>query len=821
MLTILRDPAGIAGADRFDLDPGLTLQQNIERRLPCGGGCALRINGVAVDPCTDTRLDAPARPDDVVTVVQRPEGLDPITWAYIALAALTVYTYVSLPKPPNVSGAEAGKDSPNNRLTAQTNVARAYQAVPDVYGYRRVWPDLIQASTVEYIDHLKYVTEWLCVSRGKGTLSAVQYAETPIGDISGASYEVFEPSGATYPEDGTTTLLDVIETFESPEVNGQEVVYPTENPTVSRTALLETSGTDFAFSLTVTDDTDLAGLKAAAGTGNCVVTFLSPVTGYDSSFFASETCSVMSYLVTGADVTFDFEAPATWDSTMSIAGRSVTLRVDGITPQVIGPFTLPVDADAIRWNVVFLRGLKGTVEIEAEWWQVDGDGVEIPGTREDQTDSYIGNTYDARYYTEQVVPAAGLGRYRIQFSRITQQIGEEGTEVAKLEELYAVRLYDEKELPGVTVIRVTTRATEAATGFSERKFNARWLRHVRELDSDVQGESRNFGRSMAHLWTISGNDIAELDTDKLAEINTALGEDSALLRFDGSLDDADMSLGERLQLMANHARCQVWRDGQRWTVTRDQARTAPEMQLDYRNLASGGESAISYASHLPASNDGIEIEYVDEDSQARKAYIRLSVETGAVIVATCANPKKLQLPACVTEAQALNRAHLEARRLLYQRTSVQDTALGDASDLGLGALVRWIDPNDFAGDDGLQAGEVLAVDGNLITTSEALDWRGETTGRVLLTGDDGLHLGAPVTCTRISARVVQLSTVPAGVYVADSTRQCGSRYAFAVGLTEAEVEAAGLYVVTEVVPGSDGACSLALVAYDARMYEAD
>ena len=59
----------------------------------------------------------------------------------IAIGALAAYTVTALSNFPKADGA-AGKDSPNNKLTAQTNLARAYQAVPDVYGYRRVWPDL-------------------------------------------------------------------------------------------------------------------------------------------------------------------------------------------------------------------------------------------------------------------------------------------------------------------------------------------------------------------------------------------------------------------------------------------------------------------------------------------------------------------------------------------------------------------------------------------------------------------------------------------------------------------------------------------------------
>jgi hypothetical protein len=329
---------------------------------------------------------------------------------------------------------------------------------------------------------------------------------------------------------------------------------------------------------------------------------------------------------------------------------------------------------------------------------------------------------------------------------------------------------------------------------------------------------------MAHLWTISGQPISELDTAALAAINTSLGETNALLRFDGSLDDATVSLEERMQLMANHARCLFWRDGTKWTVTRDQARTTPELQLDYRNLAGGADSVVSESFHLPGSFDGVEVEYVDEASGSKKAYVRINISGGTPVVGAVGNPLKVPLPACTTASQALNRAQLEARKLLYQRTSVTDTALGDAQQLGPGSLVRWIDPNDFAGDDGLQAGEVLGIAALVITTSEPLDFKGETSGRMQFTGADGLLLGAPVVCTPVSGQPYQatLASVPGGLYVASApASQVGSRYAFAVGLTGAEVEAAGLYTVTEPRPNGDGTWSLSMVNYDPRVYAAD
>lgn len=816
MLTILNDPAGITGWRRYELDPSHSLQENIARHMQGGADCELRINGVTVDPLTDPRMDAPPSLFDDVVIARRPEGLDPVTWLIIAAVAVTA-VYVLMPQMPNLGGATS-KDSPNNRLTGQSNIARAYQAIPDVYGYRRVWPDLIQPSVVEYVDHVKYVTEWLCVSRGKGTITNVQYAETPIDDIDGASYEVFEPvpSGG-YPEFGTTTILNVDEVFSSDEVNGQELTPVEPFATLTKTGTFTAVTAATQFTVTIPDGADLDQLKSLVPSGTAEVSFVYSSGGLLPVF--GETCTVLAVSVSGGNATFTFSSSA-WTDSHAAEASSFTIVPNGTASAVVGPFTLPVVADRIWWNTIFQRGLKGTVEIRAEWWQIDSGGVEISGTRQTQDNTYTADTYDQRFYTNKVTPTAGNGRYRIQFKRLNEVNGDGSADAAKLEEVYAVREYASKVLPGVTVIRVTTKATESATGFSDRKFNLRWLRHVRTLTTDALSESSNFSRAMAHIWTIAGNDITGLDTDALQAINADLGETSPLLRFDGSLDDADMSLGERLQYVANTARCVVWRDGTKWTATRDQARPYPELQLDYRNLAAGGDSTISYAAHLPATNDGIELEYVDELTQSKKSYIRLNISTGSPVDGAVSNPKKIKLQGCTTQEQAENRAQLEARRLIYQRISVSDTALADAGGLGIGALVRWIDPNDFAGDDGLQAGEVLAINGNVIATSEPIDWKGQTSGRIMFTGQDGKQVGATQVCYPSGAGI-EVAALPAGVYVRDGARQLGSRYAFAVGLTQAEIEAAGLYTVTEIRPAADGTVSLSLAQYDQRIYGAD
>jgi flagellin-like hook-associated protein FlgL len=105
----------------------------------------------------------PPRAGDSVVLSARPEGTEAAL--LVASFIFSVAVYASLPKPEITA---VPTDSPNNRLAGQTNIARVYQAIPDVYGQRRVWPDLIQQTLIEYVDNLRTLTEWLCVSRGIG-----------------------------------------------------------------------------------------------------------------------------------------------------------------------------------------------------------------------------------------------------------------------------------------------------------------------------------------------------------------------------------------------------------------------------------------------------------------------------------------------------------------------------------------------------------------------------------------------------------------------------------------------------------------------------
>lgn len=157
---------------------------------------------------------------DVVHIVERPQGLDPITIFAIALV-FTVAMVLLIPKVPipTIPELEKLSKSPNNNLSGQTNVARALQRIPDIYGQNRVYPDLIVKTYFEYIGYEKYQTEYLCIGRGAFLVESIKSGDTLISTIAGSSAQVFEPF--TRPD----VLYDVTP---AEEINGQTLLAPNE-----------------------------------------------------------------------------------------------------------------------------------------------------------------------------------------------------------------------------------------------------------------------------------------------------------------------------------------------------------------------------------------------------------------------------------------------------------------------------------------------------------------------------------------------------------------------------------------------------------------
>ncbi|EHY9925892.1 hypothetical protein K5B75_002408 [Salmonella enterica subsp. enterica serovar Ank] len=838
MLVIWRDPRGVTGKDVYELDCSLSLQQNIARLFPGGlnaDSTTVLLNGERINPQI-VDLSRNATQLDRVEIILRQRGIG--TMLVVAIvAAVAVVALMPKPTIPNSSGSQ--KDSPNNELTGQTNVARVYQAVPDIYGKIRAFPDLVAPSLSEYVDNVKNVTELLCVGIGSYQIENVKYADTLLSTISGASYEIFNP-GDTIP-----LLYDAAE---SPDVDGQEITPPNLGDTVLYSATtnsvvaVEYASGSRAMSFTVPKSSDFQYFLDKSKPINVRITVnleYSVVGSNGKTATQTGQFQVSGQIVSmGQSDSGDIVAPENYydigidNATVSNdfpADGAITgdyLKIEDMEALFVGPFIMASDSDQIWYNVIFQRGLDGTANLTAEWWQVDADNNVIEGTEESDSFSYSDDTYEGQYFTRKIVPKAGRGRYAFRISR-TNNGSDQLTDQAKLEEVYSIQVRQNVKAKD-TLIRCVTTATEQATGIKDRKFNAEVTRKTITWSGSrivsALSPSRDFADAVLHSFvTIAGRDAGELDTSSLYAISKSLkAKNERLGWFDFSFDDKDISLGQRLQTICNAARVTVFRDGLKWRFVRDEKKSIISAQFDARNLANADDGGtLQYRGHLPTSYDGIELEWVDssdtnDDGTDKKAYIRLRIDASSRrIVEQAANrPNKIQLAGCRNKDQAMNRAQLEARRLIYQRLAVEDTTLNDAWMVSLGDRVRWADVYDEA----IASGEILSIDGNVFTTSETLIFESGQSYKASITDQYG-YPSPWITAAPVSGNNTAFSADFSSAYTADGiTSMLGSRFI----LTPAQASEPMDFILTEKGPGTDpGQLKISLSQYDERIYEYD
>lgn len=189
--------------------------------LFCGVATEVFLNNLESPLSLDDMLNI-VQDGDIIHIVHRPQGFDPFTLAIVAaVAAVAVIALIPTPEIPQINGLDAGqrKESPNNSLSGQTNIARPYEAIPEIYGRIRAYPDLIAPSVFEYIGNRKVVRETFCIGVGEYDVQEIRDTETLISEIPSASATVYNPG--TFPN-------DLMIARESNEIDGQELAAQNE-----------------------------------------------------------------------------------------------------------------------------------------------------------------------------------------------------------------------------------------------------------------------------------------------------------------------------------------------------------------------------------------------------------------------------------------------------------------------------------------------------------------------------------------------------------------------------------------------------------------
>ena len=168
-------------------------EQYPQARLYKGAIC------VQNDITPKTKLDAWALKDVTGDYQILCHAGTPLAFGIIAAVisvGVAVYTYMNMPEmnaPQDIAG------SPNNSLAQRQNKHRVNERAPDIYGKRKVVPDLI-STVYRYYEGSVQVEECL-LSIGTGSFAInedmINEGETPINTIDGASISIYEPGQPT------------------------------------------------------------------------------------------------------------------------------------------------------------------------------------------------------------------------------------------------------------------------------------------------------------------------------------------------------------------------------------------------------------------------------------------------------------------------------------------------------------------------------------------------------------------------------------------------------------------------------------------------
>ncbi len=506
-----------------------------------------------------------------------------------------------------------------------------------------------------------------------------------------------------------------------------------------------------------------------------------------------------------------FMSAADGSPSYSDSSSATLQKVDSGISNTIGPFTMPTTAEQIWFNLSARNGLQSssggqiTISVDLYAQEIDEFGADV-GSPIVQSVSLTGKTTKQ---VGQTVKMTGLGgnRYKVYAIRTTNRYTGSAIQDVFWEEVFTVNSYSGENFGDVTVLDVTTKAALNGTT-SSRKINADVTRKLNGV------ATTNFADAVKDLIVNKGRrPESEIDLVGLYDIADNLSED--LKEFSFTFDDKNISLAQAVQTVCNVARVNVYRDGQMWRFNRDEAKPRTYV-FNRRNLASGDNQKYTQSVRLPNDYDSVSLRYYNRDLESfDNILIRIDAGTQSFVLGEDgARPYEIELAGCSNYAQALNRANLEARKIVYLRRSVEDVALIDAANVDIGDRVAWCDIYDGETMDG----EIVGQDGSTFYTSEEIVLEEGITYYAMITDQDGQAM-TPVEVSAVSGNSKAFTATLAGnVLIADNYLvQAGSKYI--IGSVD-DLDDTDYSVVARG-GNENGRISIELIQYSDNIYEAD
>jgi len=436
-----------------------------------------------IDQLDFDQLNQPLVEYDIINIVHRPLGTELI---YAIVTAVLVVALTPTPSPPPVPenpNFQKTNESPNNRLTGQTNLARPQGRIPDIYGRMRVYPDLGAKTVTEYISHVKFVTEYLIIGRGSYQIEDLKSSETGIDDIKGTSHIIYSPN---------QIIPRITDATRSNEVNGQLLKAPNETGVMTFSDDNLSFSNSFGFGVITNDDiidTSLGDFSALAQGDQFTITNSASNDGTYTFESFTET------LVSGdsGEENYYYTIKVLEAFTIESVGATLVDFLELSGSNTIGAFVVSGKTSEIWLDFIANRGLVDrrngsnvavTLEFDIILDELDDAGLII--STQTITKTFTDNNIDQRFYTVKVVPPVLDARYQVSCQRQTETVDDSAYyDDLKWSGLTGIGFIDNFAQGNVTSVLLTTQATDQATQSQERKFNAVVTRKLRTYDTNT------------------------------------------------------------------------------------------------------------------------------------------------------------------------------------------------------------------------------------------------------------------------------------------------------------------------------------------------
>lgn len=788
----------------------------------------LFLNGDEVYPTEFKTITKELKSGDEVKVIREVKGvisslpgmkiIDPLlSFADDAVGDL----FNSLIKFPSTDTSTQG--SPNNSYTSQTNIIRAFAQKALVCGSPKIYPDLIGEPLEYYQDNIKQSEQYFYVCFGTLSGGTIQAGNTNINKFS-ATTTRFEPVS------GVTTIPNYRIGQSVDEVDGQ-TIRGTNEGTIGQTYDVAQGpstntylGTTFVIYVSQNAVSDQLKTDYDSGIGNVEVSYdytFEDGEGLPETATATGTGSISEMVLVGSEYKItipDFNGIKSFNGTYTVNDIST------IISSGIGPFSNPIECEKMFFNIIFRQGLKATVDLEINIYELDSKGGArvSPEVKETFNVSYTEDSpNDQINRTLEITIANGRSWYEFEIYRTNEESQDTSKpDVPTLENVYCVQERGDTDFNNATMLKNIMRSTQLPTsGGVDNKINI--INGQVEMPSyDINtgnilanAASRNFADAVLFLLKdfygyTNAECIELLDLDSLYTIANSLADD--FKTFDYTFDDVKQSFEDRLGIICNVARVSFYKEANKIVFWRNESVTNPSTALTRRDIINPEMRQYSISRSLFISNgkDSVQLEYIDRATNKPKYIYRSINGSGNIVNVPGINPKKVTLTGCQNETNAINRADLEIRQMLYQHTQGSDTFLKSQILLNKGDVVLW---DEIYETTGVTTGQFTSINGLIAKTSNGID----TTKNynMYYNNADGYLVG-PQSIT-VNSKYEITATDLTEAYPPMDDSPLGSPY-FLVETTAAPT----LWRVVDKAVG-DNSVQLTMAIYDERVYEND